>query len=109
MAGLITQSMSGRPASGLMFFLGMDTEPPRAGIIAMTRGLAVAILLVRAVAMAKLSLRASSGQPSSKEYFPRFWEACGENFGEPSPTTTTTTTEAGHGAFECVHAPARAA
>jgi hypothetical protein len=38
MAGLITQSMSGRPASGLMFFLGMDTEPPRAGIIAMTRG-----------------------------------------------------------------------
>ena len=43
MAGLITQSMSGRPASGLMFFLGMDTEPPRAGIIAMTRGLAVAI------------------------------------------------------------------
>ena len=44
MAGLITQSMSGRPASGLMFFLGMDTEPPRAGIIAITRGLAVAML-----------------------------------------------------------------
>ena len=44
MAGLITQSMSGRPASGLMFFLGMDTEPPRAGIIAMTRGLPVAML-----------------------------------------------------------------
>ena len=43
MAGLITQSMSGRPASGLMFFLGMDTEPPRAGIIAITRGLGVAI------------------------------------------------------------------
>ena len=43
MAGLITQSMSGRPASGLMFFLGMDTEPPRAGIIAITRGLAVAM------------------------------------------------------------------
>ena len=57
MAGLITQSMSGRPASGLMFFLGMDTEPPRAGIIAMTRGLAVAILLVRAVAMANCSSR----------------------------------------------------
>lgn len=44
MAGLITQSMSGRPASGLMFFLGMDTEPPRAGIIAITRGLPVAML-----------------------------------------------------------------
>ena len=45
MAGLITQSMSGRPASGLMFFLGIDTEPPRAGIIAITRGLlAVAML-----------------------------------------------------------------
>jgi hypothetical protein len=44
MAGLITQSMSARPASGLMFFLGMDTEPPRAGIIAITRGLAVAMV-----------------------------------------------------------------
>ena len=44
MAGLITQSMSGRPASGLMFFLGIDTEPPRAGIIAITRGLPVAML-----------------------------------------------------------------
>ena len=71
MAGLITQSMSGRPASGLMFFLGMDTEPPRAGIIAMTRGLAVAILLVRAVAMAKLSLRTSSGQRRGKEFIVR--------------------------------------
>jgi len=33
-----TQSMSGRPASGLMFFLGIETDPPRAGISAMTRG-----------------------------------------------------------------------
>ena len=24
-----------------------------------------------------------------KKYFPRFWEACWENFGELSPTTTT--------------------
>ena len=47
MAGLITQSMSGRPASGLMFFLGIDTEPPRAGIIAITRGL-LAVAMVAA-------------------------------------------------------------
>jgi hypothetical protein len=29
--------MSGRPASGLMFFLGIETEPPRAGISATIR------------------------------------------------------------------------
>jgi hypothetical protein len=29
--------MSGRPASGLMFFFGIETEPPRAGISATIR------------------------------------------------------------------------
>ncbi len=37
-AGWMTQSMSGRPARSLIFFLGMDTEPPRAGMTATTRG-----------------------------------------------------------------------
>lgn len=36
-AGALTQSMSGRPASGLMFFFGIETEPPRAGISATIR------------------------------------------------------------------------
>eukprot|EP00962_Isochrysis_galbana_P036615 scaffold12685_cov97-Isochrysis_galbana.AAC.1 len=35
--GALTQSMSGRPASGLMFFFGIETEPPRAGMSATIR------------------------------------------------------------------------
>jgi hypothetical protein len=73
MAGLITQSMSGRPASGLMFFLGMDTEPPRAGIIAMTRGWAAILRsgALRAEAPADDSLALSAPSSVQRSAFPR--------------------------------------
>ena len=41
-AGWMAQSMSGRPARCLMFFFGIETDPPRAGMIATTRGVDIA-------------------------------------------------------------------
>ena len=42
-AALMAQSISGRPSRSLMFFFGMETEPPRAGMTATTLGVGAVV------------------------------------------------------------------